>query len=98
MEETFELIMKVSKGNPGALSVIKQLEWYSRWYEMLKFLDKKGIVGGEIWAKYKDEFHQDASKFARWLEDEMARDKEFEHFYTGPKYIPIRPLKAKRKL
>lgn len=85
MDYISELIMEVSKGNPGALTVIKRLEWYSKWFELIKFMKKIDLVGGEIWAKYKDEFHQDIDKFERWLEEEMYKDREFEHLKPSNK-------------
>lgn len=84
LDDTLKLIYEVSQGNPGALTVIKRLEWYSKWFEMLRWFKKHNVVGGEIWAKYKDEYHQDIDKFARWLQEEMDKDKEFEHHFINP--------------
>lgn len=76
-----DLALEVAQGNPGALSVIRQLMWYSKWHEMMRYMLKNKIVGPEVWVLYKDKFHEDITKTAEHLEKLMSKDKEFKHFY-----------------
>lgn len=87
LEDTFKLVYEVCQGNPGALSVLKKLEWYSHWFEMMQYMKKIGLVGPNIWIKYKDEYHENIDKFAQDIEFQMMNDREFEHhFLQGHKF------------
>ena len=44
-----EKILRLSKGNPGAITVLVQLDWAA----VLK-LEELHITGSKIWEKYKD--------------------------------------------
>lgn len=47
-----DAVLALSKGNPGALSVLAQVCQKSP--ESLYYLDAKGIYGSDIWSLYKD--------------------------------------------
>lgn len=89
-EPTMKLILEVVQGNPGAITVIKKLEWYRLWFEMIRHLHKHGPKGGELWALYKDVHHQDIDRLARDLEARMAKEKETAHFFE---HYPTKPPK-----
>jgi hypothetical protein len=78
MELGMELVVEVAKGNPGALSVIKELAWFSRWFEIMTWC-KDNLSGHLLWGKYKDEFHCNAINLGRWIETQIeARDARAE--------------------
>lgn len=67
--------MKVAEGNPGALRVISELEWFSQWEAMMEYCHKRGIVGPELWIMYKDQFGCDSHALGEHLLQMMARAK-----------------------
>jgi len=69
-----DLIIKLAEGNPGALTVISELQWYRNWEDMLKWMLKTGLTGHKIWEKYKDEYHQSWSMFGDWVQKETYKD------------------------
>lgn len=79
MKNIKEIILEVGAGNPGAYTVIKELQWFSYWHEIITWCLKKGIVGFKLWELYKDEYKMDSYKLGKYLENEMWKDKEFEH-------------------
>lgn len=68
-----DLIMSVGKGNPGAFVVIKELMWFTKWYQMMVWC-KDNLSGADLWEKYKDIFHQDSNALGLWIEKEMIKD------------------------
>lgn len=83
-----DLIKEVAQGNPGALTVIRELQWFSRWEKMLRFFSETRLTGGKLWAKVADEYHHDFHAFG------SAVDKEMWEYYA-PKG---KPEKIKGKL
>lgn len=75
-----QAILTVTAGNPGAMTVIKKLEWFSKWHEMVYHLEEHGPRGDELWSLYKDEYHQDIFKLGDELENRLAKDRRFRHF------------------
>lgn len=73
-QETAQLVQNVAQGNPGALTVIRELCWFTRWYEMMCWCRATGFVGPKIWEKYKDEFHQDWHALGEWMQEQMRND------------------------
>lgn len=67
-KETAALAMHVADGNPGAIRVIKELEWYSHWYDFMRYLKAMDITGSKVWEIYKDIHKQDIDSMAKWLE------------------------------
>lgn len=65
------LVKDVCQNNPGALTVITRLQWFNKWEKMLEYFKDTEIVGGALWAKYKDEFHEDIYAFGHAIEHEM---------------------------
>lgn len=67
---TMDLIMQMSEGNPGALSVIVQLlkEGPMGLMDILN-LDDMGMRGSQIWCGYKDHCKQDINAFRQALRD-----------------------------
>jgi hypothetical protein len=65
------LILEVAQGNPGAITVIRELQWFSRWEKMLRYFKETGLVGGALWAKFKDEYHQSIHDFGHAIDKEI---------------------------
>ena len=72
--ETMKLITSVAQGNPGAMIVIRELMWFSKWFQMMCWADEAGLTGSKLWEKYKDEFHQDWHALGEWMQEEMRRE------------------------
>ncbi len=62
-EDLKEMIATLSKGNPGALSVLVQLVNHSNTSVVfIPVLEKLNITGSRIWMLYKDVCWEDLSK------------------------------------
>lgn len=72
--EMAEMIHAVAEGNPGAMTVIRELMYFSKWSQMMYWCRATGFVGPKIWEKYKDEFHQDWHALGEWMQEEMRKD------------------------
>lgn len=70
-----ELIKEVGGANPGAFTVIRELQWFSRWEKMLEYFKEIGLVGGKLWARVADDYHHDFHAFG------TAIDREMYEFY-----------------
>lgn len=68
-----DLVIKVAQGNPGAFTVIRELQWFSRWEKMLRYFEETGLVGGALWAKFKDEYHQSIHDFGHAIDNEIQQ-------------------------
>ena len=55
-------IVKMSKGNPGGLTVLMKLLEKPNGLIYIRALDKAGIYGSNIWVEYKDNCGQDINK------------------------------------
>lgn len=69
------IMVKMSEGNPGALSVLVQMrekQGEMAFMEMLS-LDDMNIRGSQIWLGYKDHCGEDIDKFLKCVKD---RDDE----------------------
>lgn len=75
-EETKKLALDVAKGNPGALTVIDQLLYYSDWFQMMEWCRDNGFTGSKLWEQYKDVFGQDFSMLADWIHKHMFQDAQ----------------------
>ncbi len=94
MKDPIEVALEVAQGNPGAIQVIKELQWFNHWYEMMCYCLKNKIVGPELWILYKDKYHKDIMKLGYHLQKETLQDKEFEHFNNeDPNYHKIPKFK-----
>lgn len=71
-----QLIMDVSKGNFGALKIIKDMMYYAKWWDMMKLLEKRSIVGEKLYLKVTDEFNGDFMKFGDYLKGELQNGKK----------------------
>lgn len=65
-----KLIQNIGKDNPGAYSVVIQLQYFNRWIHMLRFLEKRKYIGETLYRIYKDN-NQDIIKLGKWLLNEM---------------------------
>lgn len=68
---TAEIVKDVAQGNPGALTVIDKLQWFSNWEEMLAYLKKKDLVGPKLWEKVSDQYKLNFDAFGKDIEEEM---------------------------
>ena len=66
------LILEVAKGNVGALRVIKELMYFSKWFEMMQWC-ASNLSGASLWKKYKDDFHYDIMKLGGFIQDEIHK-------------------------
>ena len=80
-----ELIADVSQGNPGAMTVIRELQWFSHWEKMLRYFKEIGLIGGALWARCSDDYHLSFHDFGH------AIDKEMSEYYARTE----KPLKIK---
>lgn len=72
-EDTKNLVIEVSQGNPGALRVIDELLWFSDWYKMMTWCKENDLCVPNLWIKYKDEFHCDSFKLGNWINKQRYR-------------------------
>lgn len=70
IEEKIKLIVQ---GNPGALTVVSRLQWYTLWHEMLDYIIQNKWIGGELWSVYKDTYHEDLHAFGDMLQEQIYR-------------------------
>lgn len=70
-EETEQLAIDVSKGNPGAVRVIVELLWFSDWVKMMKWC-KDNLSGADLWEAYKDDFDMSVYKLGEWIQHQMS--------------------------
>ena len=69
-EETKDIAVKVADGNPGALRVIGELLWFTKWFKMMSWC-KDNLKGPDLWEKYKDVYHGDSHKLGLWIQEQM---------------------------
>ena len=69
----FELVMVVGVGNPGALTIIRELMGVSTWYPLLHHLKQHGLVGSTLWRVVKDDYCHDITQFVASQLLEMGR-------------------------
>lgn len=69
-QTTFQLILDVMDGNPGALTIIRNLMSCTIWYQLLHFLRSQRLVGSELWRVVKDEYAHD---YGRFVDDQLAQ-------------------------
>jgi hypothetical protein len=65
-DTTMDTIIKLSEGNPGGLTVIKQVLQKSEGFDgvmRLLDLDDMNMRGPQIWVGYKDHCGEDINKF-----------------------------------
>lgn len=67
-----ELVMDVTQGNPCAMTVVRELQWFSRWEKMLRYFKEIGLTGGALWAKCSDEYHLSFHDFGHAIDKEMS--------------------------
>lgn len=65
-----DLMLELGKGNPGALSVVAQLN-----YTSLQALKIMGITGSLIWIGYKDICKEDIKEFEKKIADRSIKRK-----------------------
>jgi hypothetical protein len=51
---TLDEAVAVGEGNPGALTVLSQLQYFTKWPEMVHYLRLHGPRGADLWVLYKD--------------------------------------------
>jgi hypothetical protein len=66
--DMFETIMTMVEENHGAATVIKKMERFTKFWELLLHLDDMNIRGSQIWIAYKDYAGQDLFKFKEAVE------------------------------
>lgn len=68
-----DVMVKMSEGNPGALTVLMQLWLREHGPELVLDLDDMGVRGSSIWVGYKDYCEEDLERFALCI---TMRDSE----------------------
>ncbi len=61
---TEQLVMDVMDGNPGALTIIQRLMYFSTWHPLLHHLKSQGLVGSALWRVVHDDYQEDWCRFA----------------------------------
>ena len=64
-QQTMDLIIKISEGIPGALSILAKCVNRDDLPRILAYLEGTETVGSEIWTLYKDQCGQDLEKFVK---------------------------------
>lgn len=75
MDSTMKLITEVAEGNPGAMRVIKELQWFTKWFDMMLCLKRHNMTGGKLWELYKDKHHESWSALGKEIEGIMRYDE-----------------------
>jgi hypothetical protein len=70
--DTKQLIIDVMDGNPGALTIIRQLMTFATWHQILHHLRGQGLVGTELWRVVNDDFQHDYQAFVNMLLSRMT--------------------------
>jgi len=77
-ESQREVVLRLAGGedsiNPGALSVTQKLQYFSQWFEMLCWLDRKGCHGERLWMLYKDRFNQSLFDLGDFIKQGMREE------------------------
>lgn len=73
----YKIIEEVGCGNPGAYKVINELQWFTNWEKMLRYLKDINLTGSALWAKVADEYHHSFHDFGH------AIDKEMSQYYSN---------------
>lgn len=68
-DDVVQAIMKLTNGNPGAVSVCARLAKRERGFMLLLDLDAHGIYGPDIWIMYKDQCEQSIERMAQAIAD-----------------------------
>lgn len=63
-------ILKVSNGNPGAMSVVTKLHILNRLDLVDKLVDNN-IVGSKVWIIYKDYCNENINLTIKYIEDNV---------------------------
>ena len=56
--------MDVMDGNPGALTIIQRLMYFTTWCPLLHHLKSQGLVGSALWQAVRDDYGEDWFGFA----------------------------------
>lgn len=64
-QQTMDLIIKISEGIPGALSILKKCSERDDLPQILAYLEGTETFGSKIWILFKDECGQDFEKFVK---------------------------------
>jgi len=62
--DTQQLVMDVMDGNPGALTIIQRLMYFSTWHPLLHHLKEQGLIGSALWRVVHDDYQEDWRRFA----------------------------------
>lgn len=63
--------INIVQANPGAVTVISRLQWYSNYPKYLDYLIQNGITGPDLWVLYKDVHKEDIDSLAKDLEQRL---------------------------
>lgn len=72
-EETKNLALSVADGCIGALQIINELLYFSKWFGMMKWCEKN-LKGSELWKKYKDNFNCQFMDLGYWIKKKMCEE------------------------
>jgi hypothetical protein len=71
-QETQQLVMDVMDGNPGALTIIHRLMYFSTWCPLLNHLKTQGLIGSRLWRVVQDDYAADWCRFGQVQLAEMG--------------------------
>jgi hypothetical protein len=72
-DSPFDMMIKMSEGNPGAITALAELAKNDpmgmNGVMLILHLDDMGMRGSQIWVAYKDHCKQDIAAFVKAIED-----------------------------
>lgn len=73
-----EQFLKLSEGNPGALSVLGKLLTYTDFNQMVLWIKKWGCTGPNLWILYKDICEEDIEQVVQFIRHHRHNSKQAE--------------------
>lgn len=83
-KSTIELINEVVAGHPGAYIAQEKLQYHTKWFDMMVWLNENKYVGIKLWEVYKDQFKENLFAMGIWIEEQMTDDK-YKKYEEMPK-------------
>lgn len=76
--------------NAGAVRVSQELQWFTKWLDMLRWLSKKGYTGSKLWELYKDTFKQNSHELGIFIKQEISKEKAEKYKHERLTYPSIK--------
>ncbi len=93
--EVDDLLDSVSEGNSGALRCATDLQYFTAWLKMLRWLDQWQIRGELLWEVYADVYHLSALQFGQQLKGHLAIESMLLHENEKHRQIVLDRLRSR---